>query len=101
MKANVKFDFIDKQLVCYRVNDKLSKNAKYLESLLLFNLYYRYPVWKEERPDEAERMLADTLKETFVDASDVVRVYHTRSYLLGKAILRPINWIKNLLNIGK
>lgn len=101
LKSNIKFELIDKQLVCYRVNDKLTYNPKYLKSLLLFDLYYRYPVWKKECPADAERMLADTLDETFANAANTKHVYQTKAYLLGVTILKPFRWIKKhlLLNI--
>lgn len=97
LKANIKFELIDKQLVCYRVNDKLTYNPKYLKSLFLFDLHYRYPVWKKECPADAERMLADTMDETFANAANARRAYQTKAYLLGTTILRPFRWIKNCL----
>lgn len=99
LKTNIKFELIDKQLVCYRVNDNLTYNPKYLKSLLLFDLYYRYPVWKKECPTNAERMVAETLDETFANAAYAKHAYQTKAYMLGAAILKPFRWIKkNILS---
>lgn len=105
LRAGVKFHFIDKVLVKYRVGgvstSSIASEKMYIADRLLL-YYYRYPAWyKEDSEMAVQRMLKSDmwiykayLKEREIEIERV----NSHAYRLGKAILRPFSWIKRKLH---
>ena len=124
LRAGVKFHFIDKVLVKYRVgglttqNRRLSMSQYRSERLMRF--YYQYPEWyKEDQNAAIERMIneecevyqclldAETEEQALVHHrwnqykalyeryyKDYNQVIHSRAYRIGKLLLKPFKWLK-------
>ncbi len=98
LRAGVKFQFIDKVLVKYRVGGisttKKLATPKAYRSERLFYFLYLLP----------ERYKADpegTVKEIVDSECDIYNFYysqsHSKALKLGKAILKPITWLQKLI----
>ena len=106
LRNGVRLDFVDHEMVVYRVGSGLSTSSRmsvdYFKSNFLFDYYYRFPEWmKEEGGASVVNRMADCYGEHYrmrIEAEDEVeRLRHTRAYRLGKFLLRPFSWIKNKL----
>lgn len=125
LRAGIKFHFIDKDLVKYRLGGGLStgvrSSLKYFESERLFKFYYAYPAWKQEDPDAAIKRIVkeecdiyrQLLEAENEDASEIhqqrdeykklyeryYREYNqiaeSRAYRIGKLLLKPFNKWRN------
>lgn len=97
LQKGVKFYFMDKYVADYRVSGGVSTSSnvspRYLRSLLLLDLYYRYPVWiKDGNPQ-----YIDIIANRFLAAdNEILRLRNTHAYRLGKFLLRPASWFKQL-----
>ena len=106
LEKGVKFHFVDKIVVGYRIhNNSLSTSLrmpiKTLESCILFDLYYRYPYWAKNNKIEAANRLAksyvDMYKELLYFESQYINVRSSFAYRLGKLLLRPFRVFKKLI----
>lgn len=110
LKNGVVFNFINKDVVSYRVGSGISNSSKmsviYYKSHLLFDFYYRYPEWKEER-GEAKALdiivgdLCEQYRLQLETEQEVERLLRTRAYRLGKVMLKPVLWIEQILGLNK
>lgn len=103
LRAGVKFHFIDKVLVKYRVGgistfvSVLSEKMYATERLMLY--YYQYPEWYKENPDNAiQRMVEKDMLIYRMYLNERKRI-NSHAYRLGKIILRPIKYIRNILHL--
>lgn len=130
LKKGVKLEFLDKIVVKYRIHDgslTTSKRAsvRSVESMQLFNLYYRYPIWILKDQDKATKRVVkeytDLYKQLLEVESEDQSVIHSqrdqykdmyencqeqlsqirssKAYRLGKIIITPIKKLKQLFKI--
>lgn len=130
LEKGVKLDFIEKALVQYRIHEgalTTSKRAsvKSVESMQLFNLYYRYPIWCQRNKEEVIRRIVSeytSLYEQLLEAenedqfvihrqrteykmlyenykSQLYQIRSSKAYQLGKFILTPFKKIKQLFKL--
>lgn len=112
LKKGVCFHFIDEVLVRYRLGGLSTGRSICAEmserkfaSRLLFDCYYRYQKWLERDYDVAiERIVkenveiyGDILKSKHHAWQLYQNVLNSHAYRLGRALLRPLKWIKNEL----
>lgn len=127
LRAGIKFHFIDKDIVRYRLNGGLStgvrSSLKYFESERLFKFYYAYPAWQQEDADTAVKRIVqeecDLYKQLLEaeneDVSEIhqqrneyrnlyqryynqyTHIYNSWAYRVGKALVCPFSTIKRLL----
>lgn len=100
LRMGVKFHFIDKVLVKYRVGGisttrKLERPEVYRSERLFYFLY----LLPERYKADPER----TVKEIVESECDIYNFYysqsHSKALKIGKAILKPVTWLQN--QIGK
>ena len=125
LRAGVKFHFVNKILVKYRVNGLstgIRASLPMFKSDRLFQFYYRFPEWmKEDKEKAIQRMVDDEcrvyqmLLESETDTQTSLRqernrykeqyeiyykwynqIQHSKAYQLGKTILKPLKWIGKL-----
>lgn len=102
LKAGVKFHFIDKVLVRYRVGG-ISTNGRFSSSAYrsdrLFHMYYRFPVWMENNYDDAVKRIVDhevsAYEDLLVLESKYDSIRQSYAYRIGKKMVAPFSWIKN------
>ena len=100
LRAGVKFHFIDKVLVKYRVGGVSTLprlNPIMYRSLRLFCFLYQYPEWYKTNPEQAvERVVEDEVEiyKYLMDTDRRLKQLETsKAYRLGKALLKPFHWI--------
>ena len=128
LRAGIKFHFIDKDIVLYRLNGGLStgvrSSLKYFESERLFKFYYAYPAWQHEDADAAVKRIvkeeSDLYKQLLEaeneDASEIHQqrdeyrklyecyyreynqIYGSKAYRLGKILLKPFTALQTMLH---
>lgn len=126
LRAGIKFHFIDKDLVKYRLGGGLStgvrSSLKYFESERLFKFYYAYPAWQQENPDAAVKRIVkeecdiyrQLLEAENEDASEIhqqrdeykklyeryYREYNqiagSKAYRIGKFLVKPFSKFRRL-----
>jgi alpha-1,3-rhamnosyltransferase len=102
LQNGMTFHFLDKEVVCYRVNTGISTakclSLEYFMSNIRFDLLYRYPIWiKENNEEEVERIvdfICEQYRARVEFEEEVERLHNTSAYRLGKFLLRPFSWIK-------
>ena len=101
LRAGVKFHFIDKVLVKYRVGGVSTLprlNPHMYSSSRLFCFLYQYPEWYKADPEKAaERAVQDemVIYKYLVDTDNRLKqIEASRAYRLGKALLKPFSWIR-------
>lgn len=107
LQSGVKFDFLDKEVVGYRINSGISNSKhmslRYFRSMVQFDLLYRYPVWIQTDEKEGVLRMTDFVCEQYrlrVKAEEEVdRLRKTCAYRLGKALLLPFSWIRKTLMV--
>lgn len=97
-KNKVKFHFIDKVLVGYRVGDgglstSLSLNICYLESIRKAYYYYVFP---EKYSRDPYGVLDEIVAYEMSIQRDMDCILHSFSYRLGHALLKPFVWIVSM-----
>lgn len=105
LERGVKMEYLDKVTLKYRIrNDSLSTaksvSIKYIESMMLFNCYYRYPKWYMENANTAITRFVDEYIDIYrlliKTEQDKSRMEKSYAYRIGKLILNPIKKIHNL-----
>lgn len=108
LKKGVKLEFMDKVVVKYRIHDgslTTSKRAsvRSVESMQLFNLYYRYPIWIRKSEECAVSMMVKDYTDLYTSLLTIEDKYNNLQksypYRLGKFILAPFKKIKQLLKL--
>lgn len=106
IKAGVDMKVFDKNVVMYRVHeDSLSVGvftSSYYRSKLLFYFYYIYDEKTvSERNSEIQNMIDYIMNyyNTYYDKYKLV--VDSRAYKLGRFLLSPIYWIRNMFNCNK
>lgn len=102
LRAGVKFHFIDKVLVKYRVGglstDKEWQSVNAFESGRKFVFLYQYPEWVKEDPEKAvERVVEEEVqyyKYLLNSERQLKQIQQSKAYRLGKMLLKPINWFR-------
>lgn len=127
LRAGIKFHFLDKDIVLYRLNGGLStgvrSSLKYFESERLFKFYYAYPAWQQEDSDAAIKRIVkeecDIYKQLLEAESEEASEIHqqrdeykklyeryyreynqiagSKAYRFGKSLLKPLSVIKRIL----
>ena len=107
----VKLEFMDKVLVLYRIHEKSLSTSSCLssirskESSILFDLYYRYPIWQERDKTDAANRLAKRYVDLYEGFIRMERQYQqivaSRAYRLGKLLLKPLSWLRSFLKCKK
>lgn len=106
LQNGIRFHFVDKEVVSYRVGLGISNSSRmsveYFRSQLLFDFYYRYPEWKQK--DGESKALDKTLdyiceqyKLRMELEQEVERLLQTHAYRLGKLLLKPFSWIRKTI----
>lgn len=100
LRAGVKFHFIDKELVMYRVGGISTEHhpsLPYYRANRLFCLYYQYPEWYKVDPEKAvERVVADEVEiyKYLLDTENQLnQIQKTKAYQLGKWLLKPFKFL--------
>lgn len=101
LQLGVRFYFVDKDVVAYRVGNGVSTqrvpSLRYYRSQVLCDLYYRYPIMLENNKEDGINRIADDFCEQYKNRLEVNRLKHTKAYRIGKAILKPYNLLKRLI----
>lgn len=102
LQKGVKFYFMDKYVADYRIGDGISTspniNPRYEKTLLLTDIYYRWPQWMADGNAEYINIIAKKVTDM---ADEILRLRNTHAYRLGKFLLRPVSWFKQLTSIKK
>lgn len=97
LRAGGHFDYLNQYLVRYRLSSGVSTqeiiSKKYFHSSMLFTLYYRYPAWVNENEIEAAERLASEVSQWIPYAHEAKRLANTKTYRLGRFLLKPIKKI--------
>lgn len=124
LRAGISFYPLDKVIVKYRVSNGIStgkrSSLKYFESERLMRFYYLYPEWQKEDVDAAVKRIVkeecDIYQQLLESESDTEtslrkernfykgqyeiyskwynQIFHSKAYRIGKAILKPLKWLK-------
>lgn len=121
LRKGVKFHFVDKETIMYRINgmsNKLRASLPMYRSERLLRFYYMFPAWIKEDEDKAIQQMVDEecdvyqmLLDSESDTQTALRAernhykeqYETyykwynqirssKAYRLGKTILKPFKW---------
>lgn len=97
LQKGVKFYFMDKYVADYRIGNGVSTSSNvspiYKRSLLLTDIYYRWPIWMGDGTQES----MDRIAKQVVGAEDeIIRLRNTHAYRLGKMLLKPISWLQKI-----
>lgn len=104
LQHDISFFFLDREVVAYRVGQGLSTgrtmSLNYYKSHVLFDLYYRYPIWIQEDQEMAVNRMTDCICEQFqravVAEKEIQRITNTKAYRIGKFLLKPFAWMRKL-----
>ena len=102
LQLGVRFCFMDKEVVAYRVNSGISTQRRPSEafhrSQLLCDMYYRWPEWiNNDEKDGMNRIVESQMKvyrQLLQSDAEVQRLQNTKAYRLGKIILKPFSVFK-------
>lgn len=123
LREGVKFHFVDKVLVKYRVGGFSTNRRANLKAYIsdrLFCFYYKYPEWYKKDADSAVKRVVDEESDIYkmlIEAeseelaaihqernqykeqyercfAEYNRVIHSKAYRLGKMLLKPFKWLK-------
>lgn len=123
LRVGIKFHYVDKVLVKYRLNGISTgkrSSLKYFESERLMRFYYLYPEWQKEDAEAAVKRIVkeecDIYQQLLESESDTEtslrkernyykeqyeiyskwynQICQSKAYRLGKAILKPLKWFK-------
>lgn len=98
IELGVKFHFLDEFIADYRINCGISNapiSIDFRKSLLLTDLYYRYPHWLQNGENSIVECMVDNLLS---DAHECERLKKTRAYRLGKFLLTPFSWLRGIMS---
>lgn len=95
LRAGVKFHFVDKVLVKYRVGG-ISTSAKlpspkYHRSERMFYYLYQFP---ERYKEDPQRTIEEILREECRVYDTYYTLFNSKAYRLGKALLKPFSMFK-------
>ena len=94
LNAGYKLEFLDEQLVKYRVSDGISTtkaNPAFYFSGKMFTLLYLYPEWRKRDPDDAFYRLQVYMKDGEPSARE------RRNMRVGEFLLNPLYKIKDII----
>lgn len=102
LQLGVKYHFIDTNVVAYRVGNGISTQKIYsptfYRSIILCNLYYRYPAMLNDNTEKGINIIADDICELYKYQIETEKIRNSHAYRLGKTLLRPINLIRRKLH---
>lgn len=104
LKVGVRFEFVDKVLVKYRIGGISTSgtmfNSKYYFANRAFCFYYQFPEWFASNEKEAiDRMLSEEMRiyqMAFNLDRQLTSVRKSKAYRLGKNIIRPFSWLRSI-----
>lgn len=101
LRAGVKFHFVNKELVKYRVGGVSTAsrlNVNMYRSGKLFDFYYRFPDWYRKNPEAAVKRIVKEEVEIYEcmmeSERQLTQLQHSKAYRLGKFLLKPFKWFK-------
>lgn len=98
LKNGIKFHFIDKSLVYYRVGSSISTSnmpsLSYFRSQRLFRFYYQYPSWTESDLNDAVITIVGEECKLY---DELLRTKSSCAYRIGFCILMPVKFIKTII----
>lgn len=101
LRAGVKFHFIDKVLVNYRVGGISTtmrlENPKVFQSRRLFYFLYLFPERYKADPEKTIKEILDEEEYPLYDRYYVQS--NSKALKIGKAILTPIAWVRKVLHM--
>ena len=109
LRKGVKFDFIDKITVKYRVGENgvsssINGNLLFQKSRRLFDIYYVLPYKLQNDYENAiqeivdfEAHLLESIEQTRAD--EIGKFKASLSYRLGNFLLTPFSWLKDFFNL--
>ena len=69
-----------------------------MESMQLFNLYYRYPIWLQRDDYVAVNKMVKEYTSIYIDLlkkeKECENIRSSKAYRLGKILLRPFKWLR-------
>ncbi len=106
LQLGVRFHFLEKDVVKYRVNSGISTkqllSAPYYKSTLLFDLYYRWPMWINQDYERGVKRIIDNqmiIYQNLLDTTaEIKRIKNTYAFRLGKLILHPLSTLYRIIN---
>lgn len=111
LEKGVKLEFMDKVLIQYRIHKHSLSTAKilspdYFRSNMLFDLYYRYPIWQQQASmksietyaDYYSRLYTNVYRELVNIRKQNTNITNSYSYRLGLFICSPLKIIKKWLS---
>jgi hypothetical protein len=99
-KNGVKFHFIDKYLVRYRVGEGglSTSNKRNLDYIVSLRKAYFYYVFQERFASDPEKVVNEIVDYEMNLRRDVDVILHSPSYRLGCALLKPLKWIRSKMS---
>ena len=99
-KNGVKFHFIDKYLVRYRVGEGglSTSNKRNLDYIVSLRKAYFYYVFQERFASDPEKVVNEIVDYEMNLRRDVDVILHSPSYRLGCALLKPLEWIRSKMS---
>ena len=95
LRAGARFAYLDKENVLYRVGGITSSYSEnYFRSERLFVYYYRYSAWVNYDEEDAVQTVVNYELELF---REIKRLKASKAYRIGKLIVGPLSYMKNLL----
>jgi alpha-1,3-rhamnosyltransferase len=105
LKKGIRFHFLDKEVVKYRINgisNGVRPSPSFFADGKRFELYYCYDEWRKYSETYAvERMVREQkdLYVSFLKALDEnVRICNSKAYRIGKFLLKPFSWLRRCLS---
>ena len=103
LRAGVKLHFLDKVLVKYRIGGLSTRNGMSVKSYVSrrkMYFYYLFPEWYKTNPERAVEMVVKDEEEVFVAYKNSEKrlsdIQSSKAYHLGKVILKPFTFVRNL-----
>lgn len=102
-RKGVRFDFLDKFTVGYRLNEQSLSiglfSPRFYKSNLLFYLYYYLDEIKcEDERDQIYNLMCDKALKYYTETYNVAMKVKSWDYKLGHTLLRPIRFIKSIIH---
>lgn len=103
LKKGVKFHFLDKQVVQYRlvgISTQTRWGLRYYDSLIKTYCLYCYPIWQEKGDLYAAQRISNLFGYMYEDLLsaevDLQRVLNSKAYRFGTMVFKPIRFMNHL-----
>lgn len=104
LRAGVKFQFVDKLLVKYRIggiSTTLASMRYYRDNRLAYFYYTHYEIDKENREMAIQKVVAhecEVYDRVLKLENEVKEIRSSKSYRIGKFVLTPLKWMAKRFN---